>query len=308
MSRFISTSEFYKKIFGGKVYKIALDAGCTCPNRDGSKGWGGCIFCSERGSGDFIPSGENSIKNQIEKAKLLVHSKLRGRGGKNDGKYIVYFQNFTSTYGNYWELIKKYDEALAQPDIVGLAIGTRPDCLGDEILEYLSAKSEHFFVQLELGLQTSNELTGKIINRCYTNEDYVLAVNRIRNHAPKIHLVTHVIFGLPGETHDDMMSTIRFVSEKSLLGSNIFCPSGIKITVLYVVKNTVLAKMYENGEFDCLEKSEYYELLKTALKILPSGTVIHRLTGDPPKSILIAPAWTTDKKRVMNEIRKIMSL
>ncbi len=308
MSRFISTSDFYKKIFGCKVYKIAIDAGCTCPNRDGKKGRGGCIFCSELGSGDFIPSREKPVKNQIEEARLLVQSKLRGRGGSNEGKYIVYFQNFTSTYGNPENLIKKYEEALAQKDIVGLAIATRPDCLEPKILEYLSWVSEKTFVQVELGLQTSNEITGNLINRCYTDEDYALAVDRIKKSAPKIHVVTHVIFGLPGETSGDMMNTLRFVREKSLFGKESFYPAGIKITVLYVVKNTLLAKMYENGEFDCLEKSEYYELLKTALKILPSGTVIHRLTGDPPKSFLIAPAWTTDKKRVMNEIRKIMSL
>ena len=324
-------SQFYESIFGCKTYKISLDAGCTCPNRDGTKGKGGCIFCSENGSGDFAAARKLSVKDQLEQGRSLVESKLRGRSGDRRGKYIAYFQNFTSTYGDAKVLLGKYREAFECENVAGLAVATRPDCLGDEILSGLADISKNHFVQIELGLQTSNETTGQLINRCYTNQDYIDAVARIHKAAPQIHIVTHLIFGLPGETEEDMLNSVRFVvglnstTEVSLSDSidvsllHEFASQtsqgltrqsffGLKITSLYVLKNTRLATMYESGEFQPLTKEQYFSLLEKALPLFPENCVVHRLTGDPPKSLLIAPTWTTDKKRVLNEIKKIFIL
>ena len=298
----LTLSQFYESIFGCKTYKISLDAACTCPNRDGSKGKGGCIFCSQAGSGDFVAGRSLSIKEQIEQGKKLVEAKLRGRSGERQGKYIAYFQSFTSTYGDAENLLSKYREALACEGVEGLAVATRPDCLSDEILKGLADISREHFVQIELGLQTSNENTGRIINRCYTNEDYLDAVSRIRKAAPSIHIVTHLIFGLPGETEEDMLNSVKFVvdnNEKKW---------GIKITSLYILKNTRLATMYEDGAYLPLTKDQYFALLQKALPLLPENCVVHRLTGDPPKSQLLAPQWTTDKKRILNEIKNLLFL
>ncbi len=293
-------SAFYESVFGCKTYKISLDAGCTCPNRDGSKGTGGCVFCSQQGSGDFIAARSLGITEQIEQGKKLVESKLRGRSGERQGKYIAYFQSFTSTYGDAGTLLEKYREALACEGVAGLAVATRPDCLGEDILRGLGDISKEHFVQVELGLQTSNEKTGQLINRCYTNSDYITAVRRIRETGPDIHIVTHLIFGLPGESEEDMLNSVRFVVGQN---SGVW---GIKITSLYVLQNTPLEKMYEAGSVQPLTKDQYFSLLKKALPLLPQDCIVHRLTGDPPKRLLIAPTWTRDKKRVLNELRQLM--
>ena len=300
-------SAFYKSIFGCKTYKISLDAGCTCPNRDGTKGTGGCIFCSQNGSGDFISVRNLSITEQVEQGKKLVESKIRGRSGTRNGKYIAYFQNFTSTYGDPVKLLSKYREALLCNGIAGLAIATRPDCLNDEILQGLAEISKIHFVQIELGLQTCNEETGRLINRCYTNQDYISTVRRIRESAPSIHIVTHLIFGLPGETEEDMLNSVRFVTALSCSGlpRTSLPPFGIKITSLYVLQNTRLATMYESGKYQPLTKEQYFALLQKAMPLLPENCVVHRLTGDPPKRLLIAPSWPADKKRILNEIRSL---
>lgn len=324
-------STFYESIFGCKTYKISLDAGCTCPNRDGTKGSGGCIFCSQAGSGDFIARGGESaagrlpISEQLEQGKKLVESKLRGRSGERQGKYIAYFQSFTSTYGEPAVLLSKYREALDCEGVAGLAVATRPDCLSPVILRGLGEISRNRFVQIELGLQTSNEKTGQLINRCYTNQNYIDAVNRIREAAPSIHIVTHLIFGLPGETEEDMLNSVKFVVEQNRhaeqntrhpeldSGSNNIAPDlrrddrwGLKITSLYVLKNTLFSQMYEAGQYQPLTKEQYFDLLKKALPLIPENCVVHRLTGDPPKSLLLAPNWTTDKKRVLNELMRII--
>ena len=303
----LTLSQFYQSIFGCKTYKISLDAGCTCPNRDGTKGRGGCIFCSEAGSGDFIARGGESafgrclsISEQLEQGKNLVEAKLRGRSGDRQGKYIAYFQSFTSTYGEVDELLAKYREALQCEGVAALAVATRPDCLGDEILKGFAELSREHFVQIELGLQTSNENTGRLINRCYTNPDYLDAVRRIHETAPQIHIVTHLIFGLPNESEEDMLNSVKFVVKQN---KNVW---GIKITSLYILKNTPLALMYEAGSYQPLTKDQYFSLLKKALPLLPPNCIVHRLTGDPPKHLLIAPAWTTDKKRVLNEIKRLV--
>ena len=324
-------STFYQSIFGCKTYKISLDAGCTCPNRDGTKGSGGCIFCSQAGSGDFIARGGESaagrlpISEQLEQGKKLVESKLRGRSGERQGKFIAYFQSFTSTYGEPAVLLSKYREALDCEGVAGLAVATRPDCLSPVILRGLGEISRNRFVQIELGLQTSNEKTWQLINRCYTNQNYIDAVNRIREAAPSIHIVTHLIFGLPGETEEDMLNSVKFVVEQNrhaeqntrhpelVSGSNNIAPDlrrddrwGLKITSLYVLKNTLLSQMYEAGQYQPLTKEQYFDLLKKALPLIPENCVVHRLTGDPPKSLLLAPNWTTDKKRVLNELMRII--
>ena len=312
-------STFYESIFGCKTYKISLDAGCTCPNRDGTKGSGGCIFCSQAGSGDFIARGGESaagrlpISEQLEQGKKLVESKLRGRSGERQGKFIAYFQSFTSTYGDPTVLLSKYREALDCEGVAGLAVATRPDSLSPVILRDLAEISKSHFVQIELGLQTSNEKTGQLINRCYTNQNYIDAVNRIREAAPSIHIVTHLIFGLPGETEEDMLNSVKFVVEQNRHAEqNTRHPEldsgssfGLKITSLYVLQNTRLAVMYNAGEYEPLNKEQYFNLLKNAIILLPENCVVHRLTGDPPKKLLIAPAWSADKKRVLNELSKL---
>lgn len=315
----LTLSQFYESIFGCKTYKISLDAACTCPNRDGSKGKGGCIFCSQAGSGDFVAGRSFPIKEQTEQGKKLVEAKLRGRSGERQGKYIAYFQSFTSTYGDAENLLSKYREALACEGIEGLAVATRPDCLGKEILQGLAEISQTHYVQIELGLQTSNEKTWQLINRCYTNQDYIDTVHRIREAAPSIHIVTHLIFGLPGESEEDMLNSVKFVVEQNtrhaelVSASNTMEPGlrqndkwGIKITSLYVLKNTRLAQMYESGQYLPLTKEKYFNLLEKALLLLPENCVTHRLTGDPPKSQLLAPQWTTDKKRILNEIKNLL--
>ena len=313
-------STFYESIFGCKTYKISLDAGCTCPNRDGTKGSGGCIFCSQAGSGDFIARGGEAaagrlpISEQLEQGKKLVESKLRGRSGERQGKFIAYFQSFTSTYGEPTVLLSKYREALDCEGVAGLAVATRPDCLSPVILRGLAEISKSHFVQIELGLQTSNEKTGQLINRCYTNQNYIDAVNRIREAAPSIHIVTHLIFGLPGETEEDMLNSVKFVVEQNRHAEqNTRHPEldsgssfGLKITSLYVLQNTRLAVMYNAGEYEPLNKEQYFNLLKNAITLLPENCVVHRLTGDPPKKLLIAPAWSADKKRVLNELSKLL--
>ena len=294
----MTVSAFYKSIFGKKVYKISLDAGCTCPNRDGTIGTGGCIFCSNSGSGDFVPSKNLSITKQIEEAKKLVENKMKNQS-ENQNEYIAYFQNFTNTYGNISKLTEKWNEALSCSQIVGLALGTRPDCLSDEVLQVLSQLADKAFLQVELGFQTSNETSSKYIRRGFSNKIYFDAVKKIKNANPKIHIVTHVIFGLPGETEVDMLQTVKdVVNAKS---------DGIKITSLYILKDTDLATDYFNNKFEPIKMDEYFNLIEKALQIIPKNMVIHRLTGDPPKSLLIEPTWTTDKKRTLNIVNNILS-
>lgn len=298
----ISVSDFYKSIFNSKVYKITVDAGCTCPTRDGTLSTGGCKFCSSNGSGDFIPSKQLSITEQILQAKKLVDSKFSrkaARGEEVEKKYIVYFQNFTSTYGNQKELIRKYQEAIACENVVGIAIGTRPDCLTSEMLDYLGKLAESFFVQIELGLQTSSEKTAEYFNRCYKNQVYLNSVDAIHKANPKIHVVTHLIFGLPQEDFSQMMDSVDFAINAGT--------DGIKIACLYILKGTEIEKDFSSGKFKALEMDEYFELIKSALERIPQNVVIHRLTGDGSKSLLVAPLWTGDKKRVLNSLNKLLN-
>ena len=278
-------SDYYKNIFGTKVYKLTFDAGCTCPTRDGTKGTRGCIFCSQSGSGEFtVP---------FDEAVTRLPARFKGAD-----TFIAYFQNFTNTYGDLAELSAKWHKALSYKGIKGLALGTRPDCLEDDVLRELDQISREHFVQLELGFQTSNEASATYIRRGFSNDVYFDAVARIHKMAPAVHVVTHVIFGLPGETEEDMMKSVRAAVDAGT--------DGIKIMCLYVLKDTDLALEYEQKQFEVLGMEDYFELLKKALAIIPSGVIIHRLTGDPPKATLIAPTWTTDKKRVMDRVKKLV--
>lgn len=305
---YTSVSEYYKKIFGRKIYKITLDAGCTCPNRDGTKAVGGCIFCSAAGSGDFAAERNFSISEQIEKAKKLVANKIKNID-ESKSNYIAYFQNFTNTYGDENSLIKKYREALENPQIAGIAIGTRPDCVGQSILEKIHDLTKEQFMDgntvgrkyfsIELGLQTSNEKSAGYIRRHYSNEDYIDAVKRIKEINPDIHIVTHIIFGLPGEDENNMLETVRFALKTGT--------DGLKLQVLNVLKGTDLAKDYEEGKFKVLEMDEYFSILKKALSIIPSDIVMHRLTGDGAKNILIEPQWIANKRKIMNDLKKFLS-
>lgn len=294
-----SVSEYYKQLFGCKIYKLAIDAGCTCPTRDGMAGTKGCIFCSTNGSGDFTPDRNLSITEQIQKAKLLVQKKAYGRTNSTNPKYIAYFQNFTNTYGDPAVLEKKYIEAAKAPDIVGIDIATRPDCLSEDILQRIARISEETFVTIELGLQTANNTTSEYIRRSYKTQVYDQAVTRIKKSAPKVHIVTQLIFGLPGETEEDMLDSVKHA---------VTCGTdGFKFTVLYVLKGTDLSEDFKKGKFECLTMEKYFEILKKALKIIPEQTVIHRLTGDGPKNLLLAPEWTKNKRFVMNSLKNYLS-
>lgn len=286
---YYSVGEFYKEKFGSKVYKIAIDAGCTCPTRDGTKGNKGCIFCSANGSGDFVPSKKLSISEQIKQAKEIIQKKV-----KKEIKYIAYFQNFTNTYGDEKLLVQKYNEAINCENVCGISIATRPDCISSSILKEIAALCKKTFVTIELGFQTSNEESADYIRRSFSNQEYLEAVKRIHQADSRIHVVTHLIFGLPGENHDDMMNSVKFCLNAKT--------DGIKFTVLYVLKGTDLEKDYQAGKFDVLEMDEYFALLKSALELIPPKIVIHRLTGDGPKKLLIAPMWTANKKNVLNAI------
>ena len=286
---YYSVGEFYKEKFGSKVYKIAIDARCTCPTRDGTKGNKGCIFCSANGSGDFVPSKKLSISEQIKQAKEIIQKKV-----KKEIKYIAYFQNFTNTYGDEKLLVQKYNEAINCENVCGISIATRPDCISSSILKEIAALCKKTFVTIELGFQTSKEESADYIRRGFSNQEYLEAVKRIHQADSRIHVVTHLICGLPGETHDDMMNSVKFCLNAKT--------DGIKFTVLYVLKGTDLENDYQAGKFDVLEMDEYFALLKSALELIPPKIVIHRLTGDGPKKLLIAPMWTANKKNVLNAI------
>lgn len=291
----MTVNRFYKQKFGAKVYKLALNAGCSCPTRNGTLGYGGCVFCNQSGSGDFVPDSTQPIQNQIETAKKLISKKLKNA---ENPKYIAYFQSFTNTYGNLNVLGNNWQNALACKDVVGIAVATRPDCLSDECLKLLGKISENHFTQVELGFQTSNEKSAKYIRRGFSNDVYFEAVKRLHAANKNIHIVTHVIFGLPGETKSDMTNTVSDVVKSGA--------DGIKIACLYVLKNTDLQKDYEKGLFLPLEMQEYFDLLKQALKIIPQNMIIHRMTGDPPKKLLIAPKWSANKKIVLSKINEIL--
>ncbi|MBQ2532278.1 MAG: TIGR01212 family radical SAM protein [Lachnospiraceae bacterium] len=283
-------NEYLRNTFGCKVYKISLNGGFTCPNRDGTIDTRGCIFCSAGGSGDFAESPTQSVTEQIEAGKARVASKMK------DGKYIAYFQAFTNTYGPVEKLRALYTEAIRHPDIVALSVATRPDCLPQEVLELLEELNHIKPVWVELGLQTIHPATADYIRRGYDLEVYNRAVRSLR--ARHLEVITHVIIGLPGETAADMVETVRHVVASGA--------TGIKLQLLHVLRGTDLAKDYEVGKFEVLTEDAYMEILRQCLAVIPPQMVIHRLTGDGPKRILIAPLWSGDKKHVLNRVNRLL--
>lgn len=276
--------------FGDKVYKLSLSSGLTCPNRDGKIDTRGCSFCSAKGSGDFAEPFCSDITMQIENAKLRVSNKIKS------GKYIAYFQSFTNTYGDPQYLEKIYTQAISHPDIVALSIATRPDCLESHVLCVLEKLAKIKPVWVELGLQTSNESTAEHIRRGFKNNIYVEAVEKL--HKIGIEVITHIILGLPNETHDDMLNTVRFAAE---------CKTdGVKLQLLHILKDTDLATDYANQQFRTLELEEYANIVCDCIEILPKEITIHRLTGDGDKKLLIAPLWSANKKNVLNTINKAL--
>ena len=282
-------SDHYRERFGCKVYKLSIDAGFTCPNRDGTCGTEGCIFCSGSGSGDFAESGSN-ITAQLERAKDRVRAKA------GTGKFIAYFQSFTNTYGPVEVLRKRYLEAIGPEDIVGLAIGTRPDCLPEEVVALLAEINKIKPVSVELGLQTTCPESVRYIRRGYENEVYFGAVRRLK--AAGIEVVTHIILGLPGETPETAVQTTR---DAAAAGTD-----GVKFHLLHVLRGTDLARDYEAGRFRCLTLEEYGHWLRLCIDQLPPSVVVHRITGDGAKKDLIAPLWSADKKRVLNYLGKLL--
>ena len=288
--KYTTLNSYLKEKFGCKVYKISLDCGFTCPNRDGALGYGGCIFCSEGGSGDFAESRYLGVTEQIESGKEKIKNKIKS------GKYIAYFQAFTNTYADVNTLEKMFSEAINHPDIVALSIATRPDCLEQEKVELLSRLNKIKPIFVELGLQTVNEKTAKYIRRGYTLDVYDDAVERL--HEQGINVVTHIIIGLPNETKKDMLSSVKYVCNVT---------DGIKLQLLHILKGTDLAKDYFEHKFEVLSLEEYTDIIAECVKIIPENVVIHRLTGDGAKKDLIAPLWSADKKKVLNTINKKLS-
>lgn len=285
---YYSLNQYLQDTFGCKVYKIALNGGFTCPNRDGSIDTRGCIFCSAGGSGDFAEKPELSITEQIEAGKRRVADKMK------EGKYIAYFQAFTNTYAPVSRLREVYSEAINHPDIVAISIATRPDCLGADILDLLSELNQIKPVWVELGLQTIHEKSAEYIRRGYPLPVYDEAVESLRKH--DLQVITHVILGLPGESKADMKETVRYVCEGGV--------NGIKLQLLHVLKGTDLALDYENGLFEVMDEEEYLDLIIELIQIIPKDVVIHRLTGDGAKKDLIAPLWSADKKHVLNRFHQ----
>ena len=287
--KYTTLNNYLKERFGEKVYKIALNGGFTCPNRDGSIDTRGCIFCSKGGSGDFAENPDLTITEQIENGKKRLEKKIK------NGKYIAYFQAFTNTYAPVERLRKIYEEAINHPDIVALSIGTRPDCLGDDVLTLLNELNTIKPIFVELGLQTINEDTAKYIRRGYTLEVYDKAVADL--HKIGTNVVTHIILGLPNESKEDMLNSVKYACKVT---------DGIKLQLLHILKGTDLAKDYEQGKFEVLTLEQYTEIIKECLQIIPENVVIHRLTGDGAKKDLIAPLWSADKKTVLNTINRAL--
>ena len=281
-------SEYYREKFGCKVYKLSLDGGFSCPNRDGTLGTGGCIFCT--GSGEFAEGGPEPIAVQLERAKQRVAAKNKG------GKYIAYFQAFTNTYAPVERLVRLYREAIGPEEIVGLSIGTRPDCLGMDVIALLREINAEKPVSVELGLQTIHEKTARYIRRGYSAEVYYDAVRRLKEAG--VEVVTHIILGLPGETPEMMLETTRAAVRAGT--------DGVKFHLLHVLRGTDLEAEYAAGKFQCLSLEEYGELLKSCVDVLPEHIVVHRITGDGAKKDLIAPLWSADKKRVLNYLHRVL--
>lgn len=282
--RFHTWNYEMRQQFGTKVFKVMLDAGFTCPNRDGSVAIGGCTFCSARGSGDFAGSRRDDLITQFNNVRDLQHKKWP------DAKYIGYFQAYTNTYAPLETLREYYETILEQPGVVGLSIATRPDCLPDDVVEYLAELNKRTYLWIEMGLQTIHEQTSELINRAHDTACYREAVNKLRKH--NIRTCAHIIYGLPGETREMMLDTARAVAGMDV--------QGIKVHLLHVMRKTPMARQYEAGMIRFLEKDEYIQLIVDTLELLPPEMIVHRLTGDAPRDLLIGPMWSLKKWEVLN--------
>lgn len=288
LERYNHLNKYLKNKFGEKTLKICVDGKFTCPNRDGTLSNSGCIFCSEKGSGEELKS-DLSISDQV---KTFLNSYRAERANK----FIVYFQNFSNTYDTIQKLKQKYDLALVDERIVGISIGTRPDCINEEVAKLLASYNKNYYVCVELGLQTSNNFIGKLINRCYSSEDFTNAVKILNKY--NIDVVVHIMIGLPGETKDDLKNTIQFLNKHNL--------QGLKIHSTYVVRNTVLEKMYLSGKYTPITLEEYLENLVFVITNINPNIIIHRISGDAPKKDLVVPSWNLHKKLVLNGLDKIL--
>ena len=287
LERYKHLNKYLKDKSGERTLKICIDGGFTCPNRDGRVGYGGCAFCSEHGSGEHIIADNisNQVKNYFTSYKA-----------ERANKFIAYFQNFTNTYDSIENLKMKYDAALIDDRIVALAIATRPDCISEDVCKLLKSYSEKYYVWVELGLQTSNENTGKIINRCYTDEQFSAAVSLLNKY--NVDVVTHIMVGLPGENFDNIKNTVNFINNHSI--------QGLKIHSTYVVKNTRLADMYFNGKYTPISLEYYLDCACYILTHISPDIIIHRVSGDAPKDLLIAPDWNLHKKWIINGLDKLL--
>ncbi|MBM7834012.1 radical SAM protein (TIGR01212 family) [Clostridium sardiniense] len=288
--RYHSLNYFLRNKFDEKVFKISLDGGFSCPNRDGTISIGGCLFCSESGSGDYAGNRVLSIGKQFCDIKEMMNKKWK------EGKYIAYFQAFTNTYAPVEELRRKYEEAISQEGVVALAIATRPDCLGDDVLDLLEEINKDIYVWVELGLQTVSDETARKINRGYKLEVYEDAIKRLKER--NIDFVTHCIFGLPGETKEDMLKSVDYIAHS---GSK-----GIKFHLLHLMKNTPMVKLYERGELEFVSHDDYIDLICKSIAMIPEDMIVHRLTGDAPRDLLIGPIWSLKKWEILNAIDKAL--
>lgn len=286
--RYKHLNKFLKEKLGERTLKICIDGGFTCPNRDGKIGTGGCVFCSNKGSGEHICSREN-ISNQVKRYFLSARS-------NRANKFIAYFQNFTNTYDTVENLKRKYDAALIDDRIVAIAIATRPDCINEDVAELLRSYMDRYYVWVELGLQTSNDRTAKIINRGYESRIYTESVNILNKYG--IDVVTHIMVGLPGETKDDLENTVKFLNNHNY--------QGLKVHSTYVIEDTVLAKWYNEGKYKTISLEYYLECLTYVITHISPDIVIHRISGDAPEDLLIAPDWNAHKKWVLNGLDKIL--
>ncbi len=295
--RYNKLNEYLKEKFGERTLKICIDGGFTCPNRDGTCGIGGCIFCSEKGSGDHIHSLKTtSLDKQIENITFQVENHFKSYRANRANKFIAYFQNYTNTYDTIENLKRKYDAALIDKRIVALAVATRPDCITEDICKLLSSYKNKFDVWVELGLQTSNDITGKYINRGYNSEIFTNAVNLLNKY--NIDIVTHIMIGLPNESFEDIKNTTNFINKHKI--------QGLKIHSTYVIKNTELANLYNQHKYIPISLDFYLEMVAYVLTHISPEIVIHKISGDAPKDLLLAPEWNCHKKWIMNGLYKYL--
>ena len=289
-NRYFDLNTYFQQLYGERVHKITVDAGLSCPNRDGTLSTGGCIYCNEKGSGTGNLQKGLSVRQQLEAGIKAVYKRYKAK------KFIAYFQSFTNTYGPFHQLKQIYEEALSFDDIVGLAIGTRPDCVNDDVLSLLASYAEKYLIWVEYGLQSAHDKTLKLINRGHDAQCFKQAVLFTQNRG--IHICAHVILGLPGESRQDMLDTAKFIGDLNL--------DGVKLHLLYVIKGTPLETLYKSGGYTCMEQDNYIRTVCDFLEVLPPEMVIHRVTADPHPKELVAPLWSLEKIKTLSGIKTLL--